>query len=133
MGIGPNSEKVAVKFEKEGSRCPQLRHEYKACLYGWMDEYVSVCPHIYTFEYIYISVYIYIYKCKYMYIGIGVLIYKWIFIYDIYIHKKRRVGVLNWGMSARWIYIYTYRCICIYIYIYMYIYLYICIYIFIYI
>jgi serine/threonine protein kinase len=29
MGIGPNMEKVAVKFEKEGSRCPQLRHEYK--------------------------------------------------------------------------------------------------------
>ena len=29
MGVGPNNEKVAVKFEKEGTRCPQLRHEYK--------------------------------------------------------------------------------------------------------
>ena len=29
LGVGPSSEKVAVKFEKHGSRCPQLRHEYK--------------------------------------------------------------------------------------------------------
>mmetsp|Transcript_82805 Transcript_82805/g.230924 ORF Transcript_82805/g.230924 Transcript_82805/m.230924 type:complete len:604 (+) Transcript_82805:73-1884(+) len=29
MGIGPNNEKVAVKFERHGTRCPQLRHEYK--------------------------------------------------------------------------------------------------------
>ena len=29
MGVGPNNEKVAAKFEKEGTRCPQLRHEYK--------------------------------------------------------------------------------------------------------
>lgn len=29
MGVGPNNEKVAVKFERHGSRCPQLRHEYK--------------------------------------------------------------------------------------------------------
>ncbi len=25
----PTSEKVAIKFEKHGARCPQLRHEYK--------------------------------------------------------------------------------------------------------
>ena len=29
LGVGPSGEKVAVKFEKHGSRCPQLRHEYK--------------------------------------------------------------------------------------------------------
>ena len=29
LGIGPSGEQVAVKFEKHGSRCPQLRHEYK--------------------------------------------------------------------------------------------------------
>ncbi len=29
MGIGPSGEKVAVKFERHGTRCPQLRHEYK--------------------------------------------------------------------------------------------------------
>ena len=29
MGLGPNNEKVAVKFELQSSRCPQLRHEYK--------------------------------------------------------------------------------------------------------
>lgn len=29
MGIGTNGEKVAIKFEKAGLRCPQLRHEYK--------------------------------------------------------------------------------------------------------
>lgn len=29
MGIGPNGEKVAIKFERQGTRCPQLRHEYK--------------------------------------------------------------------------------------------------------
>lgn len=29
LGIGPSGEQVAVKFEKQGSRCPQLRHEYK--------------------------------------------------------------------------------------------------------
>jgi len=29
LGVGANGEKVAVKFEKHGSRCPQLRHEYK--------------------------------------------------------------------------------------------------------
>jgi RIO-like serine/threonine protein kinase len=29
MGVGPNGEKVAVKFERHGTRCPQLRHEYK--------------------------------------------------------------------------------------------------------
>jgi RIO-like serine/threonine protein kinase len=29
MGIGPNGERVAVKFERHGTRCPQLRHEYK--------------------------------------------------------------------------------------------------------
>mmetsp|Transcript_24705 Transcript_24705/g.36415 ORF Transcript_24705/g.36415 Transcript_24705/m.36415 type:complete len:537 (+) Transcript_24705:96-1706(+) len=29
LGVGPSNEKVAVKFEKHGSRCPQLRHEYK--------------------------------------------------------------------------------------------------------
>jgi serine/threonine protein kinase len=29
LGIGPSGEKVAVKFERHGSRCPQLRHEYK--------------------------------------------------------------------------------------------------------
>jgi len=29
MGVGPNNEKVAVKFERQGTRCPQLRHEYK--------------------------------------------------------------------------------------------------------
>mmetsp|Transcript_2620 Transcript_2620/g.5761 ORF Transcript_2620/g.5761 Transcript_2620/m.5761 type:complete len:539 (-) Transcript_2620:542-2158(-) len=29
MGVGPNNEKVAVKFERHGTRCPQLRHEYK--------------------------------------------------------------------------------------------------------
>jgi serine/threonine protein kinase len=28
-GVGANGEKVAVKFEKHGARCPQLRHEYK--------------------------------------------------------------------------------------------------------
>lgn len=29
MGVGPNNEKLAVKFERHGTRCPQLRHEYK--------------------------------------------------------------------------------------------------------
>ncbi len=29
MGIGPINEKVAIKFEKQGTKCPQLRHEYK--------------------------------------------------------------------------------------------------------
>ena len=29
LGIGPSGEKVAVKFERVGTRCPQLRHEYK--------------------------------------------------------------------------------------------------------
>lgn len=29
MGIGTSGEKVAIKFEKAGLRCPQLRHEYK--------------------------------------------------------------------------------------------------------
>lgn len=29
LGLGPTGEKVAVKFERHGSRCPQLRHEYK--------------------------------------------------------------------------------------------------------
>ena len=29
MGIGTGGEKVAIKFEKTGLRCPQLRHEYK--------------------------------------------------------------------------------------------------------
>lgn len=29
LGQGPNGEKVAVKFERHGTRCPQLRHEYK--------------------------------------------------------------------------------------------------------
>lgn len=29
MAIGPDDEKVAVKFERDGARCPQLRHEYK--------------------------------------------------------------------------------------------------------
>lgn len=29
MGIGTNGDKVAIKFEKAGLRCPQLRHEYK--------------------------------------------------------------------------------------------------------
>lgn len=29
LGIGPAGEKVAVKFERHGTRCPQLRHEYK--------------------------------------------------------------------------------------------------------
>jgi len=29
MALGPANEKVAVKFERHGTRCPQLRHEYK--------------------------------------------------------------------------------------------------------
>eukprot|EP00613_Pedinella_sp_CCMP2098_P017785 CAMPEP_0171769618 /NCGR_PEP_ID=MMETSP0991-20121206/53047_1 /TAXON_ID=483369 /ORGANISM="non described non described, Strain CCMP2098" /LENGTH=452 /DNA_ID=CAMNT_0012374683 /DNA_START=96 /DNA_END=1450 /DNA_ORIENTATION=+ len=29
MGVGTTGEKVAIKFEKAGLRCPQLRHEYK--------------------------------------------------------------------------------------------------------
>lgn len=29
LGIGPSGERVAVKFERHGTRCPQLRHEYK--------------------------------------------------------------------------------------------------------
>ena len=29
LGVGPSNEKVAIKFERHGSRCPQLRHEYK--------------------------------------------------------------------------------------------------------
>jgi len=29
LAIGTNGEKVAVKFEKHTTRCPQLRHEYK--------------------------------------------------------------------------------------------------------
>ncbi|GMH72231.1 hypothetical protein TrST_g790 [Triparma strigata] len=29
LGVGASGEKVAVKFEKHGARCPQLRHEYK--------------------------------------------------------------------------------------------------------
>lgn len=29
MGVGTSGEKVAIKFEKAGLRCPQLRHEYK--------------------------------------------------------------------------------------------------------
>jgi serine/threonine protein kinase len=29
MGVGAGGEKVAIKFEKAGLRCPQLRHEYK--------------------------------------------------------------------------------------------------------
>mmetsp|Transcript_1457 Transcript_1457/g.1523 ORF Transcript_1457/g.1523 Transcript_1457/m.1523 type:complete len:444 (-) Transcript_1457:15-1346(-) len=29
MGVGPSNEKVAIKFERHGTRCPQLRHEYK--------------------------------------------------------------------------------------------------------
>ena len=29
LGVGSTGEKVAVKFEKHGARCPQLRHEYK--------------------------------------------------------------------------------------------------------
>lgn len=29
LGVGPSGERVAVKFERMGSRCPQLRHEYK--------------------------------------------------------------------------------------------------------
>jgi len=29
MGVGTNGDKVAIKFEKAGLRCPQLRHEYK--------------------------------------------------------------------------------------------------------
>lgn len=41
MGIGPNGEKVAIKFEKGGLRCPQLRHEYKVC--GDTSPVVSFC------------------------------------------------------------------------------------------
>ncbi|CAM9121384.1 unnamed protein product [Choristocarpus tenellus] len=29
LGVGQNGERVAVKFEKHTTRCPQLRHEYK--------------------------------------------------------------------------------------------------------
>lgn len=29
LGVEPNGDKVAVKFERHGARCPQLRHEYK--------------------------------------------------------------------------------------------------------
>lgn len=29
LGIGQQGEKVAIKFEKHTTRCPQLRHEYK--------------------------------------------------------------------------------------------------------
>ena len=28
-GLSATGEKVAIKFEKHGLRCPQLRHEYK--------------------------------------------------------------------------------------------------------
>lgn len=42
MGIGLNNEKVAVKFERHGARCPQLRHEYKV----YRGTFVcSFCPH----------------------------------------------------------------------------------------
>ena len=34
MGVGTSGEKVAIKFEKAGLRCPQLRHEYKV-FPGW--------------------------------------------------------------------------------------------------
>jgi len=34
MGVGTSGEKVAIKFEKAGLRCPQLRHEYKVWLRG---------------------------------------------------------------------------------------------------
>jgi serine/threonine protein kinase len=29
LGVGPQGDQVAVKFERVGTRCPQLRHEYK--------------------------------------------------------------------------------------------------------
>jgi len=29
LGIGPTGDQVAVKFERYGAKCPQLRHEYK--------------------------------------------------------------------------------------------------------
>ncbi len=29
LGVSPQGEKVAIKFERVGTRCPQLRHEYK--------------------------------------------------------------------------------------------------------
>lgn len=29
LGLAQNGERVAVKFEKHSTRCPQLRHEYK--------------------------------------------------------------------------------------------------------
>ncbi len=29
MGVSPSGEKVAIKLEKQGTRCPQLRHEHK--------------------------------------------------------------------------------------------------------
>jgi len=41
MGIGPNGEKVAIKFERQNTRCPQLRHEYK--VYRELANSVGFC------------------------------------------------------------------------------------------
>lgn len=46
MGVGPNNEKVAIKFERQGSRCPQLRHEYK--VYRELANSVGFCSVSYT-------------------------------------------------------------------------------------
>ena len=47
MGIGTSGEKVAIKFEKAGLRCPQLRHEYKVRDHAaFIASYVRGCQRV---------------------------------------------------------------------------------------
>lgn len=51
LGIGPSGEKVAVKFERHGTKCPQLRHEYK--VYREMQNCHGFCNVSFIFKLFY--------------------------------------------------------------------------------